>query len=60
MLRASWRARLRRAVFSARPASPREIISLSFIPNGETIMVYTYVVRDLRRPAQSPLNLLGA
>jgi nitrogen fixation protein FixH len=25
----------------------------------ETTMVYTHVVRDLRRPAQSPMDLLG-
>jgi site-specific recombinase XerD len=27
--------------------------------NVETTMVYTHVVRDFRRPAQSPLDLLG-
>ena len=26
--------------------------------NVETIMIYTHVVKDLRRPAQSPLGLL--
>ncbi len=26
--------------------------------NVETTMVYTHVVRDLRRPAQSPMDLL--
>ena len=28
--------------------------------NEETTMIYTHVVKDLRRPARSPLDLLGA